>query len=203
MTGNQMLEILFGSKLRLKVLGQLFAHSDQRYFVRQLAVSIGEDSTNVSRELGRLEQAGLLVSITEGRQKYYRADRKSPLFKDIRGLLAHLPAARTAARPDSTALLSRRLKINKPELTGFCALNHIQKLSLFGSVLRDDFKPESDIDVLVEFKPGKTPGFLKLAGMEEELSGMFGERKVDLRTPHDLSRHFRERVLQEAKVICP
>ena len=83
-----MLETLFGSKLRLKVLGQLFAHSDQRYFVRQLAVSIGEDSTNVSRELGRLEQAGLLVSITEGRQKYYRADRKSPLFKDIRGLLA-------------------------------------------------------------------------------------------------------------------
>ncbi|MGD1039829.1 MAG: nucleotidyltransferase family protein [Dehalococcoidales bacterium] len=95
------------------------------------------------------------------------------------------------------------MKINRPELAGFCQLNHIQKLSLFGSVLRDDFKPESDIDVLVEFQPGKTPGFLKMAGMEEELSNLIGGRKVDLRTPQDLSRHFRERVLTEAKVLCP
>jgi hypothetical protein len=69
--------------------------------------------------------------------------------------------------------------------------------------LRDDFKPESDIDVLVEFQPGKTPGFLKLAGMEEELSGIIGGRKVDLRTPQDLSPHFRGRVMTEAKVLCP
>ncbi|MDP2720106.1 MAG: nucleotidyltransferase family protein [Dehalococcoidia bacterium] len=72
----------------------------------------------------------------------------------------------------------------------------------FGSVLREDFKPESDIDVLVEFEHGKAPGFLKLAGMEEELSVLFGGRKVDLRTPQDLSRYFRDRVLKEAKVIC-
>jgi len=195
-------ETLFGSKLRLKVLGQLFTHPGERYYVRQLAAVIGEDSTNVSRELGRLEQAGLLVSINEGRQKYYRADRKSPLFKDIRSLLAHLPAPPTATHPDSIAPLDRRLKINQSELNGFCQMNHIQKLSLFGSVLRDDFKPESDIDVLVEFQPGKTPGFLKMAGMEEELSGIIGGRKVDLRTPQDLSRHFRSRVLAEAKVIC-
>ena len=198
-----MLETLFGSKLRVKVLGQLFAHPGERYFVRQLAAVVGEDSTNVSRELGRLEQAGLLVSITEGRQKYYRADRKSPLFKDIRALLTHLPAVQNRVRPDSSALLSRRLKINRPELNGFCRINHIQKLSLFGSVLRDDFKPESDIDVLVEFRPGKTPGFLKLAGMEEELSGIIGGRKVDLRTPQDLSPHLRGRVMAEAKVLCP
>lgn len=198
-----MLEMLFGSKLRAKILGRLYTRSGERYFVRQLAAVIGEDSTNVSRELGRLEQAGLLVSITEGRQKYYQADRKSPLFKDIRGLLSHLPAAETAIQPQFTDLLNRRLKINRPELTGFCRLNHVQKLSLFGSVLRDDFKPESDIDVLVEFQPGKTPGFLKLAGMEEELSNMIGGRKVDLRTPQDLSLQFRGRVMAEAKVLYP
>ncbi|MGP8080338.1 MAG: nucleotidyltransferase domain-containing protein [Dehalococcoidales bacterium] len=194
-----MLETLFGSKLRAKILGRLFTRSGERYFVRQLAATIGEDSTNVSRELARLEQAGLLVSITEGRQKYYQADPKSPLFKDIRGLMSHLPAA----QPDSNALLRRRLKINQPELTGFCRLNHVQKLSLYGSVLRADFKPESDIDVLVEFQLGKTPGFLKMAGMEEELSNMIGGRKVDLRTPQDLSLQFRGRVMAEAKVLCP
>ena len=74
--------------------------------------------------------------------------------------------------------------------------------AVFGSVAREEARADSDIDVLVEFQPGKTPGFLKLAGMEEELSNLIGGRKVDLRTPQDLSRHFRERVLTEAKVIC-
>ena len=197
-----MLETLFGSRLRVKVLSQLFTHPDERYYVRQLAVLIGEDSTNVSRELARLENAGILVATAEGKQKYYQANQKSPVFKEIRELMIHIPSAETLRQPALTDLLNRRLKINKPALTGFCRQHHIQRLSLFGSVLRPDFKPESDIDVLVEFQPGKTPGFLKLAGMEDELSTVIGGRKVDLRTPQDLSPHFRDRVLKEAKVLC-
>jgi predicted nucleotidyltransferase len=74
------------------------------------------------------------------------------------------------------------------------------KLSLFGSVLREDFRPDSDVDVLVEFEEGHTPGFFGLARMEEELSKLLGGRKVDLRTPQDLSRYFREEVLASAAV---
>lgn len=85
-------------------------------------------------------------------------------------------------------------------LAEFCRRNHIAKLSLFGSVLREDFRPDSDVDVLVEFEEGHTPGFLGLARMEEELSEMMGGRKVDLRTPQDLSRYFREEVLDSAAV---
>lgn len=85
-------------------------------------------------------------------------------------------------------------------LAEFCRRNHIAKLSLFGSVLREDFRPDSDVDVLVEFEEGHTPGFLGLARMEEELSEMMGGRKVDLRTPQDLSRYFREEVLDAAVV---
>ncbi len=84
-------------------------------------------------------------------------------------------------------------------LAEFCRKHHIRKLSLFGSVLRDDFRPDSDIDVLVEFEPGKTPGF-GIIGMEDELSQMLG-RKVDLRTPQDLSRYFRDQVVREAKAL--
>jgi len=73
-------------------------------------------------------------------------------------------------------------------------------LALFGSALRPDFGPESDIDVLVEFEPGRTPGLLGMARMERELSALFEERKVDLRTPEDLSRYFRQKVLEEAEV---
>lgn len=75
-------------------------------------------------------------------------------------------------------------------LSGFCHGNHIMKLSLFGSVLREDFNEESDIDVLVEFEPDYMVGFLRLAELELALSEKFG-RKVDLRTPEELSRYFR------------
>jgi uncharacterized protein len=85
------------------------------------------------------------------------------------------------------------------QLDGFCRRNHIAKLSLFGSVLREDFGPDSDVDVLVEFDEGHVPGFFGLARMEEELSKLFG-RRVDLRTPQDLSRYFRDEVTGSAVV---
>ena len=81
----------------------------------------------------------------------------------------------------------------------FCQRYHVYKLSFFGSVLRDDFCPESDIDVLVEFEPGKTPGFA-IVTMQQELSELFAGRTVDLRTPQELSRYIRERVMAEALV---
>lgn len=81
----------------------------------------------------------------------------------------------------------------------FCEQHHIRKLSLFGSVLRDDFTDSSDIDVLVEFQPGNTPG-LAIVAMQDELTQLWG-RTVDLRTPAELSRYFREQVMEEAMVI--
>ena len=92
------------------------------------------------------------------------------------------------------------IDISKDEIAEFCQRHHIRKLSLFGSVLRDDFTPESDIDFLVEFKPGKTPGYFKLISMEIELSTMLKGRKIDLRTPNELSIYFRGRVMAEAVV---
>ena len=88
----------------------------------------------------------------------------------------------------------------KDKVADFCRRNHIRRLLLFGSVLRDDFGPESDVDVLVEFEPGHVPGFFRLFDMEEELSCLLKGRKVDLRTPEDLSRYFRDEVLAHARV---
>ncbi|MEW6497906.1 MAG: nucleotidyltransferase family protein [Cyanobacteriota bacterium] len=90
--------------------------------------------------------------------------------------------------------------IPKEELAQFCQRHHIRKLSLFGSVLRDDFTPESDIDFLVEFEPGKTPGFFKIVSMEMELSELLEGRKIDLRTPEELSLYFRDRVMASSVV---
>ena len=94
--------------------------------------------------------------------------------------------------------MGSRLALDRERIGEFCRRHHIARLSLFGSVLRDDFGPGSDVDVLVEFQPGHTPG-LAFFTMEEELGRILG-RKVDLNTPGFLSRYFRDRVLAEAEV---
>ena len=96
--------------------------------------------------------------------------------------------------------MNTNISIPENRLAAFCKANGITRLALFGSVLRDDFGPDSDVDVLVEFEPERIPGFLGVAAMEIALSEMFGGRRVDLRTPEDLSRYFREQVLDAAEV---
>jgi uncharacterized protein len=91
-----------------------------------------------------------------------------------------------------------RIPIPQPLIAAFCQKHHIVRLSLFGSVLRDDFTPESDVDVLVEFAPEHTPGYFRYFDMQEELAGLLG-RKVDLLTEPELSRYFRQEVLSEAE----
>jgi uncharacterized protein len=85
------------------------------------------------------------------------------------------------------------------EIAAFCRRHHIRKLAFFGSVLRDDFTPESDVDVLVEFEPGTRIG-LRFFALERELSELLG-RKVDLNTPGFLSKHFRDGVMAEAEPL--
>ena len=91
------------------------------------------------------------------------------------------------------------IELPKEKIAEFCRRNHIRRLSLFGSILRGDFGTDSDLDLLVEFDADHIPGFIRLAGMEIELSKILG-RKVDLRTPQDLSRYFREDVINSAEV---
>jgi len=90
-------------------------------------------------------------------------------------------------------------KIPKDKLIGFCKKNHIRKLSIFGSAIRGELQPDSDIDLLVEFEQGHTPGLFSIIKMEMELAEMLG-RKVDLRTPEDLSQYFRDEVMQNAQI---
>ena len=92
------------------------------------------------------------------------------------------------------------LTIPDDQLAQFCQKHHIRKLSLFGSVLKGTARPDSDVDLLVEFEPEHVPGLIRLAGMEFELSNMLAGRKVDLRTPRDLSRRFRDEVVRTAEV---
>ena len=96
--------------------------------------------------------------------------------------------------------MNAQVSVPRERIAEFCRAHGIKRLAIFGSALRDDFGPESDIDVLVEFEPDRVPGLIRLAGMELELSGLFSGRKVDLRTPEDLSPYFRQDVVDSAEV---
>jgi predicted nucleotidyltransferase len=129
---NGILGTLLGSKLRAKVLGWLFTHPDERYFVRQLTALVAEDSTNVSRELARLEKTGILISTTEGKQKYYQANRQSPLFNELHGIIVKtvgvVDVLRSALAP---------------------SIGQIKVAFIFGSIASGDERRRSDIDVMI------------------------------------------------------
>lgn len=94
--------------------------------------------------------------------------------------------------------MSVRLAVDKKELAEVCRQNHVRRLALFGSVLRDDFRPDSDVDVLVDFEPGYVLGF-RIFRLEEKLSALFGGRRVDLVNRKYLNPRLRERVLATAE----
>ncbi|HMM33875.1 MAG TPA: nucleotidyltransferase family protein [Thermoanaerobaculia bacterium] len=95
------------------------------------------------------------------------------------------------------APVAERFPLCESEIEVFCRRHHVRSLALFGSVLREDFGPESDVDVLVEFEEGRVPGF-DFVRMQDELSRLLGGRRVDLVTPRALSPFVRERVLRSA-----
>jgi len=95
--------------------------------------------------------------------------------------------------------MSLKIEVPKDKIAAFCRRNHIRRLAFFGSVLRDDFAPESDVDVLVEFEEGQVPG-LAFITMQDELSELL-QRNVDLSTPACLSPYFRQEVLDEAEAL--
>lgn len=129
---NEFLPDLFGSKLRAKLLGWLYTHTDQRYFVRELTALLKADSTNISRELARLANTGILVSTTSGRQKYYQANLKSPVFNELHGLMLKTAGVADVLR---SALKPVHKKINAA--------------FIFGSIASRTETRASDIDVMI------------------------------------------------------
>ena len=128
---TNLLDGLLGSKLRAKVLGWLFTHADERYYVRQLTKILEDDPTNISRELARLERMGLLTLVVSGRQKYYQANTLSPIFDEIHRLMVKTygvaDVLRTALEP-----------LSKEIITAF----------IFGSFAKGTEKRSSDIDLM-------------------------------------------------------
>ena len=126
-----MIERLFGSKLRAKVLGWFFTHVDERYFVRQLESLLAEDPTNLSRELARLENVRVLVSEMEGRQKYFKVNKSSPFYNEMKGLIL------------KTVGVAGTVK------TAIERVPEIRYAFIHGSFAKNQENPQSDVDLII------------------------------------------------------
>ena len=141
---NDLLPDLLGSRLRAKVLGWLFTHADESFFVRQLTAVLGLDSANLSRELARLEKMGLLVSTTSGKQKYYQANQKSPIFNELHSLMVKTVGAVDILR---SALETVGKQINIAFIFGSIASRMEDRASDIDVMIIGDISIEDAIDV--------------------------------------------------------
>ena len=201
---------LFG-KTRQAVLALLYSHSAESFYMHQILRTVGTGSGAVQRELKHLADAGIIIREQRGRQVYYKANEKCPVFNELRNIVCGGTKRGTPlSGAVATAVINipkgepvernRNITVPKARVAEFCQRNYIRALYLFGSVLGENFRPDSDIDVLVEFEPGHVPGFFSIFDMEQELSRIFAGRTIALRTPKDLSRYFREEILSTAEL---
>ena len=122
------------------------------------------------------------------------------VFRALRDEVLESPCAWTHNKPEGTPMKQSSLEIHHDTIAEFCRRHHISRLALFGSVLRPDFGPGSDVDVLVTFEPEYIPGFLRMHVIEQELSDLLGGRRVDLVTEKFLNRRLRDQILATAEV---
>jgi predicted nucleotidyltransferase len=202
-TDSPISSVLF-NKTRRGLLALFYGHTDDAFYVNQIIQFVASGSGAVQRELRLMTQAGILLRTKKGNLVYYQANNKFPIFNELKSMANKgffTPSTPLKKSPDSNKSPAKRkpnIKIPRTRIAGFCRRHHIRELSLFGSVLRDDFRQDSDVDVLVEFEPGHTPGW-DIVSMEDELSSILA-RKADMHTRNDLSRYFRDQVVCEAEV---
>jgi len=196
-------ETLF-SKSQRGVLGLLFGNPGRSFYANEIVRHVDAGIGSVQRELERLAASGLLTVKRIGNQKHYQANRRSPIFAELEGIVQKIfepaPAeARAAPRPlalhekAARYVVARRAQppaVPKRELAAFCRRHHVKRLGVFGSTARGEMSDTSDVDVLVEFEDGAREGLFDMVRMRDELSRLFG-RKVDLATPAILENPYR------------
>jgi predicted nucleotidyltransferase len=215
MTHSRTSEALF-TKTQRRVLGLLFGDPDRSYYANEIVRFAGAGTGAVLRELARLSAAHLVTVKKVGNQKHYQANHDAPIFDELR-LIAQKTLVNTRGstssgssandsrlRPKARAMNRGRggLRIPQEQLERLCRRFHIRKLALFGSAARGEMKPDSDVDLMVEFEPDRAPSLWDSPGLNEEFSALFGNRAVDIVPPEVLRNPYRRKTIQrDLKVL--
>ena len=198
--------LLFGT-YRHRVLSLLFLRPGDRFHVRMIARITGVPAGSLHRELRQLADAGLVAAERSGNQVLYRANEDSPVFRDLSSLLdktagstptLHEDAAEYTVEPPA----GRYPEIDERVLQRICRKYKVKKMSLFGSGARGELRPDSDIDLLVEFKPRQGPSLWGLVQMQEDLSPAFSGRAIQIASPNVLENPYRRATIErDLKVL--
>jgi predicted nucleotidyltransferase len=197
-------EALF-SRTQQEVLGLLFSQPERRFTLSEIVLAAKKGTGAVYRELARLTGAGLVTVLPAGRTKLYQANRASPVFDELVGLMAKLMGAAPAPvlrSPVASYAVGRPRAVPHGKLAALCRKYHVRRLGLFGSAARGELAPESDVDLLVEFEHGKAPSLWVEPEMREAFGKLFGGRRVDLVPPQVMENPYRRRsILRDLRVL--
>ena len=191
--------LLFGA-YRHRVLSLLYLRPGDRFHVRMIARLTGVPAGSLHRELRQLAEAGLLTAERSGNQVLYSANEGSPVFHELASMLdktagtpptLHEHAAEYTVEPPG-----KLPEIDARALARICRKYGVKKMSLFGSAARGELRPDSDVDLMVEFKPSSTTTSLDLIDLQDELSALFGNRKVEITSPGILNNPYRRRTIE-------
>jgi len=191
--------LLFGA-YRFRVLSLLLLRPGDRFHVRMISRLTGIPAGSLHRELRQLADAGLLFAIRSGNQVLYSANEASPVFHELASMLdktsgttptLHEHAAEYTVEPSG-----RLPEIDRKALAAVCRKYGVKKMSLFGSAARSELRPDSDVDLMVEFKRSSKTTSFGLIDMQEELSPLFGNRRVEITSPGILENPYRRRTIE-------
>lgn len=213
-TAQQAAELLFG-QYRRQILALLLLRPEESFYVRELERLSGMRAGPLHRELTALAEAGLVRRLSQGNQVRYQADQSAPIFGELAGIFRkasgadggsaqvrepeeHYRVPATARRSrDETSSSLKQLDVSKRDLAAVCRKWGISRMSLFGSVTREDFRPDSDVDVLVEFPRGGAPSLFGIVQLRDELGTLFGGRAVDVVTPAVFRNPVRKKAIEQ------
>ena len=196
--GEALPNLLFGA-YRFRVLSLLLLRPGDRFHVRMIARLTGVPAGSLHRELRQLAEAGLLVPTRSGNQVLYSANEASPVFHELASMLdktAGTPPTLHDHAAEYTVDPSGRLpEVDARALAAICRKYGVKKLSLFGSAARNELRPDSDVDLMVEFKHSSKTNSFDMVDMQEKLSPLFGNRPVQLASPEILRNPFRRKTI--------
>ncbi len=196
--GPALAKLLFGS-YRHRVLSLLFLRPGDRFHVRMISRLTGIPAGSLHRELRQLAEAGLLNAERSGNQILYSADERSPVFQELAAMLDKTagtpPTLQEHAEEYTVAPAGSLGPVPGRKLAAICRKYGVRKMSVFGSAARGDLRPDSDVDLLVEFKPSSKTTVFDLVHMQDELSPLFGNREVHIAGTEILKNPYRRKTI--------
>ncbi len=190
--------LLFGA-YRHRVLSLLYLRPGDRLHVRMIARLTGVPAGSLHRELRQLAEAGLLVAERSGNQVLYSANEASPVFRELSSMLdktaGSTPTLQEHAAEYTVEPSGSLPALNAGALAAICRKYGVRKMSLFGSAARNELRPDSDVDLMVEFKRSSKTTYFDYARMQDELSLLFGKREVHIAGPEILENPYRRKTI--------